>query len=305
MHNNPSYQASHIASLYQEIQSKISQTNQTTQQYLPTDIGSFTDILKESILSVITSETSKLISKYENIIKSLEQQIRKLYKTIMYQNLQIDSMENQIISYIEMEEEFEELKTKVKYDEGEFLMNERKDNEILIIRAENSNLKNIIKSLENDALLKNERILRLTKKLKNYESGVLSNKESSTSTNTTQNTKRSVIHINHCSEAKAQKQKSKKNVIRKISNRPVYRMESSFNDGPKSARVFSKSSLEKRKKYSKSPSDKSLNNTIKSIMNSLPSKKNKEYKVLSKMYLKKNESKKHINRSSFNFRPIG
>ena len=49
---------------------------------------------------------------------------------------------------MEMEDEFEEMKTKLKYEEGRFLKNDRKDNEIIIIRGENSNLKQSIKQLE-------------------------------------------------------------------------------------------------------------------------------------------------------------
>ena len=51
---------------------------------------------------------------------------------------------------MEMEDEFEEMKTKYKYEDGKFLDNDRKDNEIIIIRQENSNLKNLISSLEED-----------------------------------------------------------------------------------------------------------------------------------------------------------
>ena len=43
-----------------------------------------------------------------------------------------------------MEEEFDEMKEKFKYENGKFLHNEKKENEILILRAENSNLKKII-----------------------------------------------------------------------------------------------------------------------------------------------------------------
>ena len=48
-------------------------------------------------------------------------------------------MENKIEEYMEMEDEFEEMKTKLKYEDGRFLKNDRKDNEIIIIRGENSN----------------------------------------------------------------------------------------------------------------------------------------------------------------------
>jgi peptidoglycan hydrolase CwlO-like protein len=43
------------------------------------------------------------------------------------------------------------MKTKLKYDEGRFLENDRKDNEIIILRRENSNLKKSIEKLEEKA----------------------------------------------------------------------------------------------------------------------------------------------------------
>ena len=49
---------------------------------------------------------------------------------------------------MDMEEEFEEMKMKLKYEEGRFLKNDRKDNEIVILRGENTNLKQSIKNLE-------------------------------------------------------------------------------------------------------------------------------------------------------------
>ena len=54
---------------------------------------------------------------------------------------------------MEMESEFEELKDNVKYEGGKFLNNERKDNEIIILRQENSILKKEIeKYKENNKL---------------------------------------------------------------------------------------------------------------------------------------------------------
>ena len=85
---------------------------------------------------------------YENIIRKLESKERKLSKLIFQNKLQKDVMENKISEYMEMEDEFEEMKTKLKYEEGRFLKNDRKDNEIIIIRGENSNLKQSIKQLE-------------------------------------------------------------------------------------------------------------------------------------------------------------
>ena len=112
------------------------------------------------------------ISKYENIIKNLESKQRYLTKINFQQKLQIDAMENKIEEYMEMEDEFEEMKTKLKYEDGRFLNNDRKDNEIIIIRGENSILKNEInkleeniKNIDNENKLKDKKINELTNQL--------------------------------------------------------------------------------------------------------------------------------------------
>ena len=87
-------------------------------------------------------------SEYESIIRNLESNQRILTKNFFQQKLQIDAMENKMEEYMEMEDEFEEMKTKLKYEDGRFLNNDRKDNEILIIRGENSILKTEINKLE-------------------------------------------------------------------------------------------------------------------------------------------------------------
>ncbi len=85
---------------------------------------------------------------YENLIRKLEAKERVLSKINFQNKLQKDAMENKIGEYMEMEDEFEEMKTKLKYEDGRFLKNDRKDNEIYIIRGENSNLKKSITKLE-------------------------------------------------------------------------------------------------------------------------------------------------------------
>ena len=90
------------------------------------------------------------INQYENSLKYLENKERYLIKKILKQKLIIESLEYKLEEYMEMEDEFEEMKIKYKYENGKFLDNDRKDNEIIIIRQENSNLKNIISNLEED-----------------------------------------------------------------------------------------------------------------------------------------------------------
>jgi hypothetical protein len=114
----------------------------------------------------------KYFLEYESVIKNLESKQRILTKNIFQQKLQIDAMENKIEEYMEMEDEFEEMKTKLKYEDGRFLNNDRKDNEILIIRGENSILKNEInkleekvKALEEEANNKEKKIEEISKEL--------------------------------------------------------------------------------------------------------------------------------------------
>ena len=102
---------------------------------------------------------NKKINKDEEL-SQLESQIRKLEFDIRYflerefqHKIKRDTLEMKLNAYMEMESEFEELKDKVKYEGGKFLNNERKDNEIIILRQENSILKKEIeKYKENNKL---------------------------------------------------------------------------------------------------------------------------------------------------------
>ena len=96
----------------------------------------------------ISSNNNKNIKYNESYIKKLEAKERYLIKLSFQNKLQKDAMENKLNDYMEMEEEFEEMKTKLKYEDGRFLNNDRKDNEVIIIRGENSNLKKTINNLE-------------------------------------------------------------------------------------------------------------------------------------------------------------
>ena len=97
------------------------------------------------------------ISELENEIIKYQADIRNLIQKQFQDKIQKDAMETKINSYKEMEKDYNLLKEKVKYEEGRFLNNERKDNEILILREENSNLKKEI--LKNEKNSKNYEVL--------------------------------------------------------------------------------------------------------------------------------------------------
>ena len=90
------------------------------------------------------------ISQLESHIRKLEYDIRYLLQKEFQNKIKRDALEMKINSYMEMENEFEELKEKVKYEGGKFLNNERKDNEIIILRQENCILKKEIEKHENN-----------------------------------------------------------------------------------------------------------------------------------------------------------
>ena len=116
--------------------------------------------------NTILIPNKKEINQYENLLKFNEFKQRNLIKKYFQKILQIDSLEYKIEEYMEMEEDFEEMKIKYKYENGRFLENDRKDNEIIILRQENTNLKNIISNLERDINEKNKIIKEIDEKYK-------------------------------------------------------------------------------------------------------------------------------------------
>ena len=103
---------------------------------------------EEIIINRTKDEKDREISQLENQIRKLEYDIKFLLQKEFQNKIKRDTLEMKVNSYMEMENEFEELKEKVKYQGGEFLNNERKDNEIIILRQENGILKKEIEKHE-------------------------------------------------------------------------------------------------------------------------------------------------------------
>ena len=104
------------------------------------------------------------LNQLETYIKKLEEKERNLTKLIFRYKLQKNGLKNKIADLLDIEDEYEEMKEKLKYEDGKFLNNDRKDNEIIILRKENINLKNYIS--ENEKKLKTLE-LNLSEKEKN------------------------------------------------------------------------------------------------------------------------------------------
>ena len=117
-------------SIYKEFNNNlniIANTNTTKESLI--------NIFKKTFIKIINLKTKELkenISQYKSYILLLEQNNRYHIKENFLKQTKIDILENEIDLYMEVEEEFNEMKEKFKYENGKFLHNEKKENEILI-----------------------------------------------------------------------------------------------------------------------------------------------------------------------------
>jgi len=107
------------------------------------------------------------LSQQENMIKKLEFDIKYYLKNLLHYKIQNNSLEIKLNAFVSMEEDYEELKAKVKFEGGKFLENDRKDNEIIILRNENSRIKKEIKKLESQKIVIESEYNEKIKKLEN------------------------------------------------------------------------------------------------------------------------------------------
>ena len=160
-----------LYSLFYELKSEIQGTNieideqEYEENLKSTTFNQLVGYLRENIRILIkkyslnnqkqiTQTLPSTINQYETILRKSEATQRYYIKQLLQKQLYMDSIENKLKDYMLMEEEFEEMKSKLKYEEGKFLDNDRKENEILILRTENTNLKNQMQ--QKDELIKKQ-----------------------------------------------------------------------------------------------------------------------------------------------------
>ena len=115
---------------------------------------------------------SKNYLQLENQLIKLENDNKYYLKNYFLYKIQKDVLEMKLNAYMSLEEEYEELKEKVKYEGGKFLDNDRKDNEIIILRSENSALKKEIINLENINKETENKNKEYQKNIKNMENKI-------------------------------------------------------------------------------------------------------------------------------------
>ena len=103
-----------------------------------------------SKMTDISKELASQINQYQNIILYYESKIRKMQGRILTELLNKEILENNIINLTQKEKDYELIKEKtgIIVNNGEVINTNRKDNEIIILRTENSTLKGVIEQYE-------------------------------------------------------------------------------------------------------------------------------------------------------------
>ena len=132
----------------------------------------FVEITKS--LDILENIINSNMKQNESIIRKDEQSIRKLYAKCFNQKLINEVHENKIANLSKKEKEYELLKQKTGaiIVNGQIICNERKDNEIIILRTENSLLKTAIKNNEDLLKEKNEIINSLNNDILLYKNQI-------------------------------------------------------------------------------------------------------------------------------------
>ena len=106
----------------------------------------------ESSIKLLSKEKDSAISQYESILRYNEHRLRLLYSDIYNLKIKNAFLENNIDILLKKEKELKLVKEKtgVIVENGMIVYNDRKDNEIFILRTENSTLKNIINNNEKE-----------------------------------------------------------------------------------------------------------------------------------------------------------
>ena len=122
-------------------------------------------------VDIITEITNTNNNQNESLQRKDEQSLRILYGRYFNQKLVNEVLENKIYYLNKKEKEYELLKQKTGaiICNGQIICNERKDNEIIILRTENSLLKNAIKNNEDLLKEKNEMINSLNNDISVYK----------------------------------------------------------------------------------------------------------------------------------------
>ena len=124
-----------------------------------------------SAIKKLTLKEKNTIAKYDSLLRLSEEKIRALYSTLFNMKIKVTFLENNIDILLKKEKEYRLVKEKtgILVENGVIVHNDRKENEIFILRTENSNLKNVIKEKEEKIKELNDMNNKYLKENKSYE----------------------------------------------------------------------------------------------------------------------------------------
>ena len=202
---------------------KISQVLHSSNNNFPNNkIELIDNIIKNINLSLLNF--LKIHSNlYEQLLQKTEMQLRFHIKNEYMLKLQKDALEHKIKNLLIRDEEYEKLKqlTNVIVENGHFILNDRKENEIIILKAENSNLKKAINNYEKVIEKKNRREKDLTNEIKiiieTYDKKLNELKKNLTPTKKTKHSNSS-ININDISSNIKLNRNNSSNKVKQLNN---------------------------------------------------------------------------------------
>ena len=105
-----------------------------------------------SIVNLLSRVKDNFFYQYESSLQKSENKIRTLYSDIFNLNVKKSYLENNMEILLRKEQEYRLVKEKtgVVIENGTIVYNDRKENEIFILRTENSTLKNVITKKEKE-----------------------------------------------------------------------------------------------------------------------------------------------------------
>ena len=148
---------SNIKSIQNILDKKLSAPNQ---KLISKDINQYLKEINSLLNKIINEKENICLNKYEPLLNKYENTIRVLYGDLLHEKLLKEILEEKIILLLQAQTEYELVKEKtgVIVCDGKVICNERKDNEIMILRTENSTLKNVISEKEKEISILNEKI---------------------------------------------------------------------------------------------------------------------------------------------------
>ena len=131
------------------------------------------------ILSIASNQIEKEKELYEFYLRREEHTVRTLYKNLLTQKIIKDSLDNKIRLLTNKEKEYYLIKEKTGayFKDGKLIYNKQKDNEIIILRQENSNLKSTVEYYEKLIKEKDKLYENLNNKFKSMKKNLSSLKK--------------------------------------------------------------------------------------------------------------------------------